>query len=344
MSNLTVDENLIHEHEAEPLEGHMVVVLERRGQSGGKFHSVLEPGADPPTRNPIDVLLGRPSPFFGYAVDASKRALTFTEHVEMAERPHAFELQFSMWYRVGDPQALVAARQSDPLGLVRKRIAEVVTREVAELPWSEVWPSFQAAGERVASRAIAELRTFARDFGLAIASLELTGQFPRASAARDELHDTVTHETIEKIGAIIRGTTDMDGLRDVHAGMGGGAVGSAMFETGQQAWQPAIASGNGHAHPALTAGNGGLPGVLSELVSLTYELGPDGPCRRARAALLHLVAAMVADDSLHVTSEQAGFAAKARVEIDKATHLPAGRLEALQNLADPRHLRAWLYP
>jgi esterase/lipase superfamily enzyme len=185
MSNLTFDEKLIREHTPEPLEGHTVVVLERVGDLGEKFHSLLEPGAERPRRGLL-FFLRKPDTYFAFAVDASRsRSLSFTEHVVMEDRPHELDLHFSLWYRVVDPQLLVATRESDPLQRVRSHVAEVVTREIAELPWSEVWHSFRATSESVVCSTLAKLKSFARDYGISIASLRLRAKLP-ASATEVE--------------------------------------------------------------------------------------------------------------------------------------------------------------
>jgi|GEM_PF-2650995 len=190
MSNLTFDENLVRECKAEPLEGHTVVVLERVGEKGEKFHSLLEPGAERPRQNPFAVLIGKPSVYLAYAVDASRgRSLEFTQHVQMAERVHDFDLHFSLWYRVGDPQLLVATRTSDPLERVRRQVAEVVAEEMAEQPWGDVWHAFRSTSESVVSRTTAELRTFARDYGITITTLRLRATFPDSALEADrEIH------------------------------------------------------------------------------------------------------------------------------------------------------------
>jgi esterase/lipase superfamily enzyme len=188
--NLTFDELLIRPHKAAPLEGHTVVVLERVGETGEKLHSVLEPGAERPRQSLTSSLLGKPDRYFAFAVDTSKgRSLSFTEHVETAERAHGFELHFSLWYRVADPRLLVSVRESDPLGTVRRKVAEVITGEIAELPWPDVWHSFRAASEFVVSGTLAGLKAFARDYGLAITSLRLRPTFPAGATEPDrEIH------------------------------------------------------------------------------------------------------------------------------------------------------------
>lgn len=178
MRNLTFEEKLIREHRPEPLEGHHVVVLERVGEAGEKFHSVLEPGDAGPRRRLISKLLGKPSLYFAFAVDATKsRLLSFSEPVMMAERGREFELHFSLWYRVSNPQLLVSMRERDPLDRVRKKVAEVVTEEVAELSWADVWESPRASSEKVLLSTLHDLRSFARDYGIGITSLRLRPRF-----------------------------------------------------------------------------------------------------------------------------------------------------------------------
>ncbi|HYR10421.1 MAG TPA: hypothetical protein VEQ60_21785 [Longimicrobium sp.] len=200
MSNLTLDENLIRPHKPEPLEGHTVVVLERVGEEGEKFHSLLEPGAERPRQGLIAYLLGKPNVYFAFAVDASKhRALSFSEQVEMAERPHNLELHFSLWYRAADPELLVASRTTDPLARVRRKVAEVITEEMAELPWDDVRHAFRAASSSVVSGTLPELKSFARDYGIAITSITLRGKFPPGAIAAD----TEIHAVREK-GRVVR--------------------------------------------------------------------------------------------------------------------------------------------
>jgi esterase/lipase superfamily enzyme len=201
MSNLTFDEKLVRECEAEPLEGHTVVVLERVGEKGEKFHSLLEHGAERPRQNPFALLLGKPNPYVAYAVDASRgRSLSFTEHVQMAERVHDFDLHFSLWYRVGDPQLLVATRNSDPLEQVRRQVAKVVTEEMAEQPWGDVWHAFRPTSESVVARTMAEIKAFAREYGITITTLRLRGEFPKSAVETDlEIHQLQERGRVGKV-------------------------------------------------------------------------------------------------------------------------------------------------
>jgi hypothetical protein len=392
MSNLTFDEKLIREHRAEPLEGHTVVVLERMGESGERFHSLLEPGDDVPRKTLIDYLRRKPTVYSAYAVDASRhRQLSFSASVQMAEHARALDLDFSLWYRVSDPHLLVASRTGDPLGRVRARVMEVVTEEMAELPWTEVWHAFRTTADRLVDGAMGTLKAFAREHGLSIGSLRLRPRFREediqvegeihrfqqkgrlgkvrvdvwqdledyrrqrkldsaaledeeaAMMARRRHWNAVTTATTDRIVGLIGESPSMAEVREVHAALGGpSGNGFGLHVHGGAGGSGAIGPA-GPALAALPSGEAGLPGVLADLVAHTH-FRPDAQSRRVRAALLHLVAAVVADDSLQLSPEVAEHARCARTEVDAAAHLPGPQAEALQALADPQRLRQRLYP
>ncbi|HET7462695.1 MAG TPA: hypothetical protein VFJ82_15680 [Longimicrobium sp.] len=343
MSNLTFDEKLIRQHTPEPLEGHTVVVLERVGEAGEKFHSVLEPGGDPLRPGILAMMLGRPNVYFAFAVDASReRGLEFDERVHMAERAHELQLHFTVLYRVADPKLLVAAREQDPLERVRKRVAEVITEEIAELPWTEVWHSFRPASERVVASTLVGLKSFARDYGIAINSLKLKAGFDQGVAYTDreihaarergrstDEHGTMAHAArgrlddiiLDRYADFLRGAHDVDDLRYVYRSLSG---------------EPASA---GVGAPGATGDP--LPGVLNDLITLTQSFDTEIQRRQVQAALLHLVAAVVAEDTPQVTPEQAGYARRAQTALAAATHLPPDHLERLRELAEPGMLRSW---
>lgn len=268
MSNLTFDERLICEHTPEPLGGHTVVVLERVGEAGEKFHSLLEPGAQAVRPGFISVLRGKPSPYIAFAVDTSRdRSLSFSEHVVMEDHLHEFDLHFSLWYHAVDPQLLVATRENDPLQRVRRRVAEVVTRELAELPRAEVWHSFRSTSESVVSSTIAGMNDFARAYGISITSLRLSLPFPedatekfrrvqdeiprelhierlrqidlklevlrhsvklkRADVLSGTLHESLSRESVEKFAELIREAETLDVFRE-STGLHGSAGPSGM--------------------------------------------------------------------------------------------------------------------
>lgn len=364
-----------------------MVVLERVGEAGEKFHSVLESGGDPPSAGLLRWLLGKPSVYFAFAVDASRnRPLNFDELVHMSERAHKFQLHFTLWYRVSDPQLLVAARDLDPLGRVRKHVADIITEEVADLSWSEVWHSFRPAGERVVDSTLQELKAFARDYGIVINSLRLKPHFDDDAARYErEIHDTrergrvlearmtVTDDVknrrwelrrdgadrdredrdharrtkledtvYEKYDEFLRGTTSVDDLGYAIRSLPGGTT-NGVLGSGASAPSLALASGNGHASPAPAATGDRLAAVLNDLLTLSMQIDTEAQRRQAQAALLHVVASVVAQDSPQVTPEQNGFARQAQTVLASAGHLPPDYLERMRELANPQTLRSRLY-
>jgi hypothetical protein len=341
MSNLTYDTALIYAHRAEPLEGHVVVVMERVGESGERFHSLLSPGDEPLLPGPFANLFGRrPDPYRAFAVDASKcRTLTFSEQVEMSERPFEITLEFSLDYRVSDPQLVVAFRRNDPLGTVRNRVARVVGERVSELPWRDVLHSFHVVSPPVVDRTLTELKVFARDNGISITSLWLKAKVPRETGVWRKRLDVFDDEVTEGIVRVMRGTSDPGEWSGRLDGVRGGLLGSGIHVIGSPNGTFTPAAGAGHAPWALTAGGGGLPGVLDDLLRLTEPITPAITRRSILGSLLHLVAAMVADDSTQDTDEQARCAAEARAAIADVSGFPAERRASLRLLADPGALR-----
>jgi hypothetical protein len=161
----------------------------------------------------------------------------------------------------------------------------------------------------------------------------------RAAEARRMRQDTVARETTQKYGELISSVSSLDELREIQSTLSGAAGG---YAPSSYHGHSALGTGNGHAPQALQAGGGGLPAVLSDLVSLT-QFRPESQCRRVRGILLRLVGEAVADDSLPVSSVKAGLARQARAEI-AATSLSASQQQALHEFTDPMHLHERLYP
>lgn len=184
-NNLTFHEGLIREHKAEPLQGHQVVVLKRIGEAGERLHAVLDPGSDRVRGNPLASLFGNPDVFIAFAVaEASSRQLNWEEHVRMAEHEYDFHLGFSLWYRAADPETLVAMRQDDPLGTLKRKVTERVVEEMADRPWNDVWYAFRATADQVLRDTRSELAAAARECGIHISDLKLTPRYPREDQIR----------------------------------------------------------------------------------------------------------------------------------------------------------------
>lgn len=179
MSNLTFDSQLIRAHPLAPLEGHTVVVLERVGEAGERFHSLLEPGGEGPGQGVLAALTGEPGRYFAFAVETSGgMELELIEHVRSRDGGRGFDLEISLGFAVADPRLLVASRNSDPLQRVADRVGEVMAEEVSSLPWPAVSQSFEKASELVISRTQPALAAFAGEYGISITELRLARSTP----------------------------------------------------------------------------------------------------------------------------------------------------------------------
>jgi hypothetical protein len=385
MSNLTFDEQLIHERKAaEPLEGHAVVVLEQVGQYGERFHSVLEPGDPPPRGGLFTTIFGKPKGFLAFAVDASSsRALSFTQHVEMTERPHELDLELRLWYRAADPQMLVSQRANDPLGRLRTRIAEVVAVEFADLPWNDVWSSPRFACDRVVADTLHDIKAFARECGITVASLNLKAKLPstetetarkiravqdqglvdrasigqqhqsevfnaglqlgsaeiidakRALIATRAQEDATSAAAADTAARFIRSACNPDEFDQMRTAV----TGAPVAGLGAGSRQAAITSGNGRA--AVAASGDEFTQVLAEVAAVTAPIHLDSLRRKARGALLRLVAAAVDEESAGGGAE-AVCAAQVREVVGASGSLSSHQASALQGLADAGRLRARL--
>lgn len=179
MSNETFEARLLKEHTPDPLEGHSVVVFERMGESGEKFHSVLAPGTPLARRGILRSMLGPRVNYFAFAVPASPELfLDFSHHVVMSGHAHEIDLLFTLFYSVEDPRLLATNRASDPLAMVRGKIARVIGGQIAQFEWVEVWDAFRARADTVVHDNLRSLRTFASQYGIAIRAVEVGLQLP----------------------------------------------------------------------------------------------------------------------------------------------------------------------
>jgi len=415
-SNLTIEEGLLKQHTAEPLEGHNVVVFEKVGFAGEKVHSVLPPGAPRARVGLVRAVLGKTDPFFAYAVDASpSRLLSFCEHVVLTDHGHEFDLLFGLSYGVSDPRLLACERNKDPLRRIRDHAAWIVGSAIRLLPWDEVRFSFARAGEAVVQRELARLDHFASSFGVEVLSLGLEARLSEldvelakehaAGARKQESHqidagvklaevtaeEQVAHArtasafrlnehelslqlqgaslrqaaaaaqgtartqnavlnaltgAIERVGGTISTPQELLEAMGVVRGLANGAYGGPGGDGGNGYGVPAPVQGgmlgNGHGGdgPALPgAAAGPLSAVLGEVVTATDVVRIRPQKQALRAALLHLVAHAVAEDSGDAAAE-ARHALRARTLIDALDPPPpAAALEALRRLADVELLR-----
>lgn len=134
------------------------------------------------------------------------------------------------------------------------------------------------------------------------------------------------------------------GTRTLHAG-GGAAPGGAPRADGGDGTRPqpdALRSGafNGERGllSASTSGGNGLGGVLAHVMAATDSVRVRVQKQALRAALLHLVAEVLVDETGDGPAT-AGHAERARKAIERLSPSPVGaELDVLKALADPEHL------
>lgn len=175
MSNLTFEKRLLKEHTPEPLEGHTVVVFERVGEAGERFHGILPPGATLAKARGIRAMFRPQVHYFAVAVNAAPELHhEFREHVVLDdEAGHRLYLRFDLSFAAGDPRVLAGRRDEDPLRRVRQRVGQLLARDVSQLDWTEVLYGFAATARALADQRLAELRAFAAGYGIALRGVEL---------------------------------------------------------------------------------------------------------------------------------------------------------------------------
>ena len=185
MRNLTFEKRLLREHTPEPLEGHTVVVFERVGEAGERFHSVLPPGTPLAKARGILAMFRPQARCFAVAVSAAPGLhLKFREHVVLDdEAGHTFDLLIDLSYAAGDPRVLAAHRSHDPLRRVRERAGRLLARDVSQLDWTGVLYGFAATAQTLAEQRLPELRAFAAGHGIALHAVELGKLLPEEAVA-----------------------------------------------------------------------------------------------------------------------------------------------------------------
>ncbi|HEX8455036.1 MAG TPA: hypothetical protein VF647_23360 [Longimicrobium sp.] len=200
--NQTFEERLLRKHEAEPLEGHTVVVFERAGDLGEKFHCILPSGTPMQKEGFLRRTLGPRKEYVAYAVTAAPELYAdFSRHVVLSDHAHEFDLLFNLCYYVDDARLLVTTRTNDPLGSVCRKVGDVISALVCELPWNSVWHSFRASVDTVIHDNLSPLRKDAARFGIGIRSIGVDLQLPES--------ETKTIRTVD------RGITDLELTREL---------------------------------------------------------------------------------------------------------------------------------
>lgn len=185
MSNLTFEKQLVKEHTPEPLEGHTVVVFERVGEAGERFHGILPPGTPLAKARGIRAMFRPQVHYFAIAVNAAPELhLRFREHVVLDdEAGHSFDLLLDLAYAASDPRVLAGHRNHDPLRRVRERAGQLLARDVSQLDWTGVLYGFTSTAQSLADQRLPELRAFAAGYGIALHGVELGKLLPEEAVA-----------------------------------------------------------------------------------------------------------------------------------------------------------------
>lgn len=177
--NLTFSRKIIKAHTAEALEGHTVIVLEKRGTAGEAFRYLLKPGQLPPKpRLNFKELFGGGNGGPGYVAfavtDNSELRTTVTTPVLTDDQKHAFSVTVQISCRVSDPRLVVARREDDPIQRVHEEVSVVLARELAQREWEDIRHDFRAVEDEVVPIVLVPLRRFAASHGFWIEALSLT--------------------------------------------------------------------------------------------------------------------------------------------------------------------------
>ncbi|HYK05873.1 MAG TPA: toll/interleukin-1 receptor domain-containing protein [Thermoanaerobaculia bacterium] len=178
MENLTFALGVIKQHDASPLEGHTVVVLERVSESGEEFRCELRPGQALP-RAPFRLrdmfLIGRRVPsVFAFAVsNNSELRVLGTVDVRTQDQTYAFAADIHIEFRVADPRLVVTRRQDDPVARIRDEARALAARELAWRDWPDIRHRFREVGREIVDSILTRLRGHSANYGLWVSTVSL---------------------------------------------------------------------------------------------------------------------------------------------------------------------------
>lgn len=180
-NNLTFHHNIIKDHTTEALEGHIVVVLEKKGAAGEVFRYQLEPGQVPPKPrlSLTDLFRGGEGPLYrGFAVtDNPELRTSVNVDVKLDDHKHSLAVGVTIGYRVDEPRLVVARRNDDPLTQMQDEVSAAVARALAQREWSEIRHRFRDIEQQLVPVLLVSLQSHAGSYGFSIVSLSLTCRF-----------------------------------------------------------------------------------------------------------------------------------------------------------------------
>jgi hypothetical protein len=326
--NITYSRKIIKPHTPEALEGHTVVVLEKRGTGGEAFQFQLKPGQVPPKPrlNLKELFRGETgsSGYVAFAVtDNSELRTNLTAPVVTDDQKHAFSLTIQLSCRVSDPRLVVARRDDDPVQRIHDEVAVVLAREIGQRDWGAIRHRFRAVEEEVVPIALVPLRRFAASYGFWIEAVSLTchlseqdkrllEQEAAAELATEqqkiELKKTITlrplQETVnaqerqdrvfaaaaEAAAAAIKNVPE-----SIHtvAELAKGIETFSRYANGDNFTRALLEESS-----ATAQGMNGAGGLIADMLLTTEKIGQTvSRKRQMQSAILHLIAELLLEDS-----------------------------------------------
>jgi hypothetical protein len=210
-TNLTLKSEIVRPvTEVNPVPGHDLVVFERIGTGGHRFHSLVPP--DQGLRKGLMGMLGLTN-FVAYAVTQdSDLRYEFTHEVTTWDRVGSFILRCTLTFGVSDPKLLVEQLTRDPLKRLERMAGDLFVNAASRVDWTTIEnqglaferqvlssQSVNAAGVQASNLTI--LRDFATGRGFKLRDVSLSVIFP------PEFGEVIRRQREERQKQLIRAST-----------------------------------------------------------------------------------------------------------------------------------------
>src|SRR3569623_299571 len=136
-TNLTLKSEIVRPvTEVNPVPGHDLVVFERIGTYGHRFHSLVPP--DQGLRKGLMGMLGLTN-FVAYAVTQdSDLRYEFTREVTTWDQAGSFTLRCTLTFGVADPKLLVEQLARDPLKRLERMAGDLFANAASRVDWTTI--------------------------------------------------------------------------------------------------------------------------------------------------------------------------------------------------------------
>src|SRR5882672_3664507 len=135
LTNLTLKSDIVRPvNEVNPVPGHDLVIFERIGTDGHRFHSLLPPEKE--LREGFMKRILRPASFVAYAVtrDTDLR-YEFMRNVTTWDQAGSFTLRCTLTFGVSDPKLLVEQLARDPLRRLERIAGDLFGSAASRVDW-----------------------------------------------------------------------------------------------------------------------------------------------------------------------------------------------------------------